>query len=319
MTLFLYVCSPRTLAYELVNRHDFRINTTNKYQAVCNHWRVSGGMQVPLHVWMSRLVRWCRHRGTPASRCHARITAAATSVWCVERKPTSLQPFMLVDNIWRKAQICQRYHLSAPPNYQPVYRHLSTPSTCVYLLWFIAGPPPLFFPGPQLCRRRGERERRLLRKRQRRGTSATLSLASSSASPATPPPPSVAATEAPGGRPSSGLQPLLPRPWLPSGLELDGPTLAVSSVEEQEMDTSLVLSPHVTRSSFCNNWGEMTVILFLWNDLFCFCVIIISKYYSVILMTTSKHAYPSKPRLLEQSYVCKILYNIWGNFIEFFS
>lgn len=118
-----------------------------------------------------------------------------------------------------------------------------------HLLWFISASPPLFFPGPQLWRRRGDRERMLFRRRQERlGTSVTLSLASSSGSP-TPPPPSEVMV-APDWMPSSGLQ-LQPRPWLPSGLELDGPTLAVSSVEEQETETSLALSPPVTRSSFC--------------------------------------------------------------------
>lgn len=123
-----------------------------------------------------------------------------------------------------------------------------------HLLWFISPSPPLFFPGPQLWRRRGDRERLLLRKRQeRRGTSVTLSLASSSASPAPPPsPPSLSSPSVVGATvwmPSSGLQ-LQPRPWLPSGLELVGPTLAASSVEEQETETSLALSPPVTGSSF---------------------------------------------------------------------
>lgn len=125
-----------------------------------------------------------------------------------------------------------------------------------HLLWFISASPPLFFPGPQLCRRRGDRERTLGRRR-RRGTSVTLSLASSSASPpppapAPPPPPSPAAMEDPVWLLSSGLQ-LQPRPWLPSGLELDGQTLAVSSVEEQETETSLVLSPPVTGTSPCRH------------------------------------------------------------------
>lgn len=125
-----------------------------------------------------------------------------------------------------------------------------------HLLWFISVSPPLFFPGPQLWRRRGDRERMLFRRRQeRRGTSVTLSLASSSASPAPPPPPplsSPAVIAAPVWMRSSGLQ-LHSRPWLPSGLELDGPTLAVSSVEEQETETSLALSPPVTGSSFCRH------------------------------------------------------------------
>lgn len=130
----------------------------------------------------------------------------------------------------------------------------STTSLEVHLLWFISASPPLFFPGPQLWRRRGDRERILFRRRQeRRGTSVTLSLASSSASPAAPPPPAPLSvpvvTVAPVWTPSSGLQ-LHSGPWLPSGLELAGPTLAVSSVEEQETETSLVLSPPVTGSSF---------------------------------------------------------------------
>lgn len=84
---------------------------------------------------------------------------------------------------------------------------------------------------------------------ERRGTSVTLSLASSSASPAPPTPPPLSSPAAIGAPASSGLQ-LHSRPWLPSGLELDGPTLAASSVEEQETETSLALSPPVTGSSF---------------------------------------------------------------------
>ena len=124
-----------------------------------------------------------------------------------------------------------------------------------HLLWFISASPPLFFPGPQLWRRRGDRERMLFRRRHERlGTSVTLSLASSSASPAPPPPSEVMG--APVWMHSSGLQ-LQPRPWLPSGLELDGPTLAVSSVEEQETETSLALSPPVTGSSLCGHPKDM--------------------------------------------------------------
>lgn len=121
-----------------------------------------------------------------------------------------------------------------------------------YLLWFISASPPLFLPGPQLWRRSGERERWLLRSRQERcGTSDTLSLASSSASPPPPPPLSgPGVTVAPIRLPSTGLQ-MHSRPWLPSRLELDGQTLAVSSVEEHETETSLKLSPPVTGSSFC--------------------------------------------------------------------
>lgn len=121
-----------------------------------------------------------------------------------------------------------------------------------HLLWFISASPPLFFPGPQLWRRRGDRERMLLRVRQeRRSTSVTLSLASSSASPPPPPPPSrPAAIVDPHWRVSSSGVQLEPSRWIPSGLELDGPTLAVSSVEEQDTDTSLALSPPVTGSSF---------------------------------------------------------------------
>lgn len=141
-----------------------------------------------------------------------------------------------------------------------------------HLLWFISASPPLFFPGPQLWRRSGDRERMLFRRRQeRRGTSVTLSLASSSASPTTPPPPppppplsSPAVIAAPVWMPSTGLQ-LHSRPWLPSRLELDGPTLAVSSVEEQETETSLALSP-VTGSSFCRHPRNIYTLL-LFNSL----------------------------------------------------
>lgn len=132
-----------------------------------------------------------------------------------------------------------------------------------HLLWFISASPPLFFPGPQLWRRRGDSERRLFRRRQERcGTSVTLSLASSSASPPPPPPPpplsSPAVIAAPIWMPSTGLQ-MHSRPWLPSRLELDGQTLAVSSVEEQETETSLVLSPPVIGSSFCRQECIYTV------------------------------------------------------------
>ena len=87
----------------------------------------------------------------------------------------------------------------------------------------------------------------LLKSEGRRGTSVSLSLASS----ASPPPPtgSVVST-APARMPSTGLQ-LHSRPWLPSRLELDGQTLAVSSVEEQETETSLVLSPPAATASSC--------------------------------------------------------------------
>lgn len=129
-----------------------------------------------------------------------------------------------------------------------------------YLLWFISGLAPLFFPGPQLWRRRGESERMLLlRSEGRRGTSVTLSLASSASPPPPPPsPPDPAITVAPVWMPSTGLQ-LHSRPWLPSRLELDGQTLAVSSVEEHETETSLVLSPPVVIGSSCckrptNKW-----------------------------------------------------------------
>lgn len=124
------------------------------------------------------------------------------------------------------------------------------------LLWFISASPPLFFPGPQLWRRRGDSDRMLfLNREERRGTSVTRSFASSSGSPAPPIFPQhskPAAVEAPVWAASSGLQ-LQLRPWLPSGLELDGPTLVVSSVEEQETETSLALSPTVTASSFCRH------------------------------------------------------------------
>lgn len=99
----------------------------------------------------------------------------------------------------------------------------------------------------------------MLRKSEdRRGTSATLSLASSSASPPPPPVPppprqsSPVLTAAAVWMPSTGLQ-LHSRPWLPSRLELDGQTLAVSSVEEQETETSLALSPPVIRSLCCRH------------------------------------------------------------------
>lgn len=130
-----------------------------------------------------------------------------------------------------------------------------------YLLWFISASPPLFLPGPQLWRRSGERERWLLRSRQERcGTSDTLSLASSSASPPPPPPPSgPAVTVAPIRLPSTGLQ-MHSRPWLPSRLELDGQTLAVSSVEEHETETSLKLSPPVTGSSFCKDKDRGSIL-----------------------------------------------------------
>lgn len=119
-----------------------------------------------------------------------------------------------------------------------------------HLLWFISLFPPLFFPGPQLWRRRGDSERMLLLKSEgRRGTSVSLSLASS-ASPPPPPPPDPVIREAPAWMPSTGLQ-LHSRPWLPSRLELEGQTLAVSSVEEQETETSLVLSPPAVRASSC--------------------------------------------------------------------
>lgn len=124
------------------------------------------------------------------------------------------------------------------------------------LLWFISASPALFFPGPQLWRRRGDSDRMLfLNREERRGTSVTRSFASSSTSPAPPIFPQqskLVAGEAPVWLTSSGLQ-LQLRPWLPSGLELDGPTLVVSSVEEQETETSLALSPTVTASSFCRN------------------------------------------------------------------
>lgn len=95
----------------------------------------------------------------------------------------------------------------------------------MYLRRFISPPGPWFFPGPQLCLRNGESERTVDRRREeRRGTSVSLSLASSAASPLC--------------RTSSEL----------SADELGCPTLAVSSVEEQEMETSLVLSPPPTAS-----------------------------------------------------------------------
>lgn len=94
-------------------------------------------------------------------------------------------------------------------------------SVFTYLRWFISSSPPWFFPGPQLCLRNGENERTVERKREAgSGTSVSLSLASSSC------------------RTSSEL----------SAEELGCPTLAVSSVEEQETDTSLVLSPPPTAS-----------------------------------------------------------------------
>lgn len=117
----------------------------------------------------------------------------------------------------------------------------------LYLLWFISVFPPLFFPGPQLWRRRGESERMLLLKSEgRRGTSVTLSLASS----ASPPPPSQPDPIIPEVPVSTGLQ-LHSSPWLPSRLELDGHTLAVSSVEEHDTETSLVLSPPAVIGSSC--------------------------------------------------------------------
>lgn len=121
-----------------------------------------------------------------------------------------------------------------------------------HLLWFISALPPLFLPGPQLWRRRGDSERMLLLKSEgRRGTSVSLSLASSASPP--PPPPDAGMPEGPAWMPSTGLQ-LHSRPWLPSRLELEGQTLAVSSVEEQETETSLVLSPPaVTASSCCGH------------------------------------------------------------------
>ena len=118
-----------------------------------------------------------------------------------------------------------------------------------HLLCFMSVSPTAFFPGPQLWRLKGERDRMLGRRMpERLGTSVSLSLASSSVSP---PPPAPSPALAPGWLPSSGLQ-LLRSPWPStqlSGLELVGPTLAVSSVEEHETDTSLVLSPPVTVSS----------------------------------------------------------------------
>lgn len=135
---------------------------------------------------------------------------------------------------------------TAPPPEPPPEPHL---------LWFISLLPALFLPGPQLWRRRGESERMLLLKSEgRRGTSVSLSLASSASPPPPPPPPAApepAVPEAPAWMPSTGLQ-LHSSPWLPSRLELEGQTLAVSSVEEQETETSLVLSPPpVTASSCC--------------------------------------------------------------------
>lgn len=128
----------------------------------------------------------------------------------------------------------------------------SRPPPGSHLLWLISALPPLFLPGPQLWRRRGDSERMLLLKSEgRRGTSVSLSLASSASPPPTPPDPVVA--EGPAWAPSTGLQ-LHSRPWLPSRLELDGQALAVSSVEEQETETSLVLSPPpVTASSCCGH------------------------------------------------------------------
>lgn len=53
-----------------------------------------------------------------------------------------------------------------------------------YLRWFISASLAAFFPGPQLCLRKGERERmELLRKEQLAGTSVMLSISSSSISP----------------------------------------------------------------------------------------------------------------------------------------
>lgn len=131
-----------------------------------------------------------------------------------------------------------------------------------HLLWFISVFPPLFFPGPQLWRRRGDSERMLLlRSEERRGTSVSLSLASSASPPAPPPPPpDPVVTEAPAWMPSTGLQ-LHSRPWLPSRLELDGQTLAVSSVEEHETETSLVLSPPTVTASSCCGQPTKTLIL----------------------------------------------------------
>lgn len=161
-----------------------------------------------------------------------------------------------------KTDICSEIHsqqsseshfqINTTPSTKKMTKNITSQS---HLLWFISASPPLFFPGPQLWRRRGDSERWLFRRRQERcGTSVTLSLASSSASPPPPPPPpplsSPAVIAAPMWMPSTGLQ-MHSRPWLPSRLELDGQTLAVSSVEEQETETSLVLSPPVTGSSFC--------------------------------------------------------------------
>lgn len=53
-----------------------------------------------------------------------------------------------------------------------------------YLRWFISASLAAFFPGPQLCLRKGERERmEFLRKEQFAGTSVMLSISSSSISP----------------------------------------------------------------------------------------------------------------------------------------
>lgn len=59
-----------------------------------------------------------------------------------------------------------------------------TNSLLSHLRWFISASLAAFFPGPQLCLRKGDRERmELLRTEQLAGTSVMLSISSSSISP----------------------------------------------------------------------------------------------------------------------------------------